>query len=122
MKLNPNCVLTAALFISLASSAQSGPHPSGTLMGRVADIAENVPITHAFVLIHGEGGNGDMRAEPDKAGKFRLTLAPGLYSIFVSAPGFAPYCKKIEIFDSRSTMFVARLGADNEHLQESRGD
>ena len=89
----------------------------GELRGDVADAAENAPIRDAFVLVHSGSGKGDVTAKLDDQGRFQLPLTAGTYDIFVSAEGFAPSCKKVEISVGRTTAFKGRLKPDVEHLQ-----
>jgi hypothetical protein len=94
--------------------------PQGQLIGDVADEAENALISKAFVLVH-----PDFQDQKDviikvSDGRFQLSLAPGLYDIFVASSGFAPACKVIEISQSHTTTFKPRLRPDNEHLQQNR--
>jgi hypothetical protein len=99
--------------------AQQSSSATGKLVGDVADAFEGVPIPGASVFVHGRDGAGDKRIAVGVKGGFELTLAPGLYDVFVAASGFAPMCKKLAIVAGRSVEFKARLRADDEHMQES---
>ena len=92
---------------------------NGNLMGNVADVIENAALPRAFVYIHGTGGNQNNVVKLDSTGKFVLSLAPGLYDVFVAADGFSPMCKKIRIDPGETTQFVAKLRADVEHAEQN---
>jgi hypothetical protein len=115
-------LLSAAflLFVTLAVFAQSRKEgQSGELRGSVADAAENAPIRYAVVLVRGGSGKKNVNAKVDERGRFGIVLAPGLYDVFVTADGFAPSCRKIEVSAGRIATFEARLKADTEHLEHS---
>ena len=92
----------------------------GVLTGVVADKAENGPIPYAFVYIHGayKKARIDSSIPIDNAGQFRISLAPGLYDVFVAAAGFAPTCTVISIRSGEVIRFEPRLGPDLEHSEK----
>jgi hypothetical protein len=92
----------------------------GVLTGVVADKAENAPIPYAFVYIHGayKKAHIDASIPIDNAGRFRISLAPGLYDVFVAAVGFAPTCAIVSIRSGEVTTFLPRLGPDLEHSEQ----
>ena len=121
MKIHVRFFLTIVLLLSLGLTilAQTQHHgQDGTLHGDVADIV-NVPIRNAFVLVHNDSGTGDVTPKLDEHGRFQLPLAPNLYDVFVAAPGFVPFCKRVQVSSDRATTFKARLKPDEEHLQQS---
>ena len=112
------CAGVFVLLLGLSMYAQMRKDAQGSeLRGDVADMAENAPIRDAFVLVHSGSGKGDTTAKLDEKGRFNVPLTPGLYDVFVTAEGFAPSCKKIEISTGHSTTFKVRLRPDAEHLQ-----
>jgi hypothetical protein len=92
------------LFLSLlgtllVSSAQSSPAPACPLHAQITD-EDGGAITHAFILIHSDYGTKlNQQVNLDLGGKFKIALRRGVYSLFVSSPGFAPLA---EIVDFRS--------------------
>lgn len=111
-------LLTGAVGLCLLPTAFSqgtSANERGVLKGNVVDTA-NGPISKAFVLVHRSGAD-DLNAHPDERGDFELRLAPGLYDIFVSADGFAPGCKRIEIKTSQVTKYRVKLQPDSKHMQ-----
>jgi hypothetical protein len=113
------CAMSA--FVSLtASPKQQRPNAAteGALVGTVADKVENAPIPHAFVYVHGGPRKADSVPPVDGLGRFQVSLAPGLYDVFVASPGFLPTCVVVSIESGKTTKYEPRLGADNEHLQQ----
>ena len=95
---------TLLLFLSLfatflASAAQSPSAPSCPLHAQITD-EDGGAITHAFVLIHSDYGTKfNQQVNLDSSGKFKIALRRGVYSLFVSSPGFVPLA---EIVNFRS--------------------
>jgi hypothetical protein len=89
----------------------------GSLKGRVTDVAENAGIQHAFLLLRHSGSHGITTVTTGKSGQFDQTLEPGLYDVFVTADGFVPVCKKLQITRGQTTAFNVKLKPDNDHLQ-----
>jgi len=82
-------VFAAGLLICFAALGQSQPQPNGVISGSVLD-QTGKPIQDAVVEVKSEPAGTPRSAISDAEGKFRvLDLAPGTYSIRVSAPGFA---------------------------------
>lgn len=109
--------LSTCLLISAGQTQTTGPK-TGVLLGDVADKAENAPIRYAFVYIHSQGRTGDTFPSLDGSGRFRVSLAPGLYAVFVAAAGFSPTCAVISVDADRTITFSPRLGPDLEHLEQ----
>jgi len=108
-------LIASALMIgSAATNAQVIPKvAAGKLTGQVANAAATTPIAKAFVLVHQPEGKKDFIVKVSN-GKFELSLAPGLYDVFVSASGFAPACKRIKISAGQSAGFNPRLQAESD--------
>jgi hypothetical protein len=112
-------VFSLVSFLCNAGFGQGLPRLSqGKLVGDVADKAENAPIPKAFVLIH-----PDFQDQKDVIikvvdSRFQLSLAPGLYDVFVASSGFAPSCKKIKVSEGHTTAFKPRLEPDSEHMEQ----
>jgi hypothetical protein len=83
----------------LVAAAQAAPVQTCALHAQITDEDGGV-ITRAFVLIHSDYGTKlNQQVSLDPSGKFKITLRRGLYSLFVSSPGFAPVA---QILDFRS--------------------
>jgi hypothetical protein len=78
-----------------------------TLSGAVRD-SEGAIISNAHLIVHFDPSgskrlNGttaikeDLISATDSGGRFSLELSPGFYDVFVTAPGFSPYCTKIRL-------------------------
>jgi len=77
------------------------------LRGKVVD-SERAPIGNVFVLAHSRTGDGP-HIRTDTAGYYEIQLPPGIYDVFVSAEGFSPACRKIEVNAHRMTRFDVTL-------------
>jgi hypothetical protein len=105
-------IVSLAVFLYIAARGPGVPRASeGKLIGDVADKAENTPIPKAFMLVHRPDGQKDVIVKVSD-GRFQLSLAPGLYDVFVAASGFAPSCKKMQISQGQTAVFKARLVPD----------
>lgn len=94
------------LYLRLAQS----PNQSG-IRGRIVDKFERAPIGNAFVLLQNrQAGDKDVRS--DGTGLYHIELLPGVYDVFVSAEGFSPACKKIEVDGHKITNFDVVLEAN----------
>jgi len=80
-------------------------HASG-VRGKV--VASNVPISNAYVLAHRNGGT-DVHVRTDAGGKYVMTLPLGIYDVFISADGFSPSSRKIEVTPDGMMVFDAAL-------------
>ena len=100
MRRRTTLLLFPSLFGTLlASAAQPPPAPSCPLHAQITD-EDGGAITRAFILIHSDYGTKlNQQVNLDPAGKFKIALRRGVYSLFVSSPGFAPLA---EIVDLRS--------------------
>jgi hypothetical protein len=92
----------ALVFLALAVSSDAA-----TLHGTVIDSQGAViPNSHIVVRWDSIGLDGvtenigtkeDTTATADQTGQFQLDLPPGVYDVFVTAPGFSPHCEKITV-------------------------
>jgi carboxypeptidase family protein len=101
------------------ASGLPGTVDTGTLSGEVADSVEGVPIPYAFVFTHNNISRRDNVLKLGTSGQFEVLLPPGVYSVFVAAPGFAPSCKAVAVVAGHVTKLSTRLSADAEHLEQS---
>jgi hypothetical protein len=97
----PRLVSTALILLPLCV-AQAQQH-SG-IRGRIIDRSE-APIGNSFVLVHNRQA-GDRSLLTDKTGIYDIELPPGIYDVFISAEGFSPACKKIEVKHKRAKFDV----------------
>jgi hypothetical protein len=78
---------------------------------------DGLPIHRAHVWIHEDKGRGNFSAIPDGAGHFSLHLPDGYYDVLFSAPGFAPFCKKIWVHDGKVITLEVHLGPEVDNAQ-----
>jgi hypothetical protein len=90
---------------------------NGRLIGTVTELPEGQPVTKAAIYIHSFRNEGDMTTKVDSQGKFVVSLAPGVYDIFVAAPVFAPTCKAIRILPGKTTDVSLKMDFDVENSE-----
>ena len=73
-----------AVFILLFSCVAVAQNHNGTIKGFVYDQKTGEPMIYTNVIV----GNGKTGVQTDNNGYFSLTLAPGSYTLFVTAVGF----------------------------------
>lgn len=112
------CGSPALLFTLLPSvqahSALSVPDPAATLNGTVSD-PSGAQLPGA--MIHLEGGPGEEDSTTDGEGRFSLLLKPGVYKLFVTAPGFQPFVRDNFTVGNKSLKplsIVLHIAASNE--------
>jgi hypothetical protein len=109
-----NCFLICLLLLSQAPQQPlPAAHDSG-LHGRVVDSYEHASIRNAYVLAHRNGnpdsqGNPDSHVRTDYNGKYAMALPEGIYDVFISADGFSPTSRKIEVTPDGMMIFDAAL-------------
>ncbi len=94
-------VLTVPL--SLGASGESGV--KGTLKDKFGAAVEKATVLIPTTPI--------LSTQSDKNGTFSIVVpAEGLYDVFVSAPGFAPTCSKIQVKNHHWATFSPTLNID----------
>lgn len=88
--------------------------PSG-VRGRIVYQQDHLPIRSGYVVAHPVSGNGesDKHTRGDPYGLYELQLLPGIYDVMISAEGYAPTCRKIEVTPDGMMMFNAALEASD---------
>ncbi len=111
-------VVCASLsYLVVPANAQSSVSDGGLVI-EVHDTAD-APISNAYVLLHNFFGARDPIIKNAGGGRFEVSLAPGLYDVFVGAKGFAPMCKAVRVEPGKSLHIPLRLHLDWEHMEES---
>jgi hypothetical protein len=77
----------------------------------------HAPIRNVYVLVH-RNGITDKAVHTDEGGKYSIELSPNLYDIFISADGFAPTCRKIEITPDGMMIFNPVLTASEVGMEQ----
>ena len=93
-----------------ASRAPSEQGPGGRasgVRGIVADWAR-VPIHNAYILVHRDESD-DVHSRTDADGKYAVPLKLGIYDVFISAKGFSPTSRKIEVTPDGMMVYDAVL-------------
>ena len=90
-------LLTAAAVVFVATllgttlKAAAQTAVDGAVAGTVVD-STDAAVSGAAVVVHSTATNADTKVTTDTSGYFRATrLVPGVYTVMVSAPGFASY-------------------------------
>jgi Carboxypeptidase regulatory-like domain len=89
------------------------------LSGTVVD-QQGAAIPNGRVTVHWDsaglddvkeniGIRDDKIATTDSTGDFSLDLPPGVYDIFVTAPGFSPHCEKLTLKAQEMHHYEVRL-------------
>ncbi len=89
------CLLTASPAGVFAYAAQSAPVRVGKLTGTVADPSGAV-VPRATIHAETEAGS-PQDAVSDAAGRFAFALAEGSYTVTISAQGFEPQTRTVEV-------------------------
>ena len=105
--------LTAIALLSAATHAQTPT--TGTLKVAVTDPAGAV-VTGVLIRIvywgrsdRGKTPEKDQAVYTDINGEFKFELAPGIYDVFVSDPGFAPAMKQVNVHAAKMVVFNVKL-------------
>ena len=115
-------IVSVAFVLSVAAFAHA---ENGTVKGRVVD-ATDYGIANARLFFHRDptgsvpsanvGAKQDGEVATDKDGNFEMSLPRGIYDVFVSAPAFSPYCKKIRV--KRGLELKVKLSVDQVTIKE----
>ena len=110
-------------FVWLVTSLLCAQNPGGTLRGTVQD-ATRARIASAMISLRPDGSSLTRSTSCDDRGEFRIDdLQPGIYSVLVSARGFADAAAKIPVAASgirditvamRPAMLQQSIGVDAE--------
>ena len=113
---------SVAFVLSVVAFAQA---EDDTVKGAVVD-ATDYAIANARVFFHRDptgsapstdvGAKQDGEVATDKNGNFEMRLPQGIYDVFVSAPAFSPYCKKIRV--KRGLELKIKLSLDQVTIKE----
>jgi hypothetical protein len=111
-------LLALSLFATpLVAAAQSAPAPTCALHAQITD-EDGGPITRAFVLIHSDYGTKlNQQVNLDPSGKFKISLRRGLYSLFVSSPGFVPIAEIVDFRSCKPLNLNLMLTIDPDHAE-----
>jgi hypothetical protein len=101
----------------LVAAAQSTPAPTCALHGQITD-EDGGAIARAFVFIHSDyGAKLNQQVNLDPEGKFKVSLRRGLYSLFVSSPGFVPVAETLDFRSCKPLNLNLMLTIDPDHTE-----
>jgi hypothetical protein len=101
----------------LLATAQSAPAPTCALHAQITD-EDGGPITRAFVFIHSDYGTKlNQQVNLDPGGKFKVSLHRGLYSLFVSSPGYVPVAETLDFRSCKPLNLNLMLTIDPDHTE-----
>ena len=106
--------------VEIQNRSPSNEQPSG-LRGRVIDKFERAPIHDAYVLVH-SSSEPDVHVRTDGDGKYSVELAPGIYDVLISADGFSPISRKVEVISRRMVDFGAVLEFNDLGMEQERAN
>jgi hypothetical protein len=90
------------------------------LSGRVTD-SHGVTISDAYLIVHWDASGSDiglnsnvglredLSVRLDKTGVYSVEVPSGFYDVFVSAPAFEPYCRKVRLRSGESQTLNPKL-------------
>jgi len=78
------------------------------VQGRVVGTVEHIPISNAYVVVHRDGAL-DAHVRTDGTGRFAMPLPVGIYDVFISADGFSPTSRKIQVMPDSVMTYDAAL-------------
>ncbi len=105
------------LFFTVPISGTGQTSQKGKLVVRVSIGDNNTTARDAFVYVKDYFGQSSTALSANQPGQFELSLAPGLYDVFVGEGSSLPMCKRVEIKSDHTKMYTAKLEADEDHLQ-----
>lgn len=113
----PIFALIVVIVAAVSAFSQTPTPRTGFITGRVTETSTGQPVA-AKISVAGRG-----ETKSDEKGDFRLEITPGVYSIQISADGFAPVViNSIDVTGGRDTvvnpMLVVTLTADVEVRSE----
>lgn len=108
------CFAAVALLVSAKTVSKE------KLSGRVTD-SHGVTISDAYLIVHWDpsgsdiglnsnvGLREDLSVRLDKTGVYSVEVPSGFYDVFVSAPAFEPYCRKVRLRSGESRTLNPKL-------------
>lgn len=57
---------------------------------------EGLPISEAYIVVHRDGA-ADAHVRTDSGGRYAMPLPIGVYDVFISADGFSPTSRKVQV-------------------------
>jgi hypothetical protein len=111
-------LLSLSLFgTPLVAAAQSAPAPTCALHAQVTD-EDGGPITRVFILIHSDYGTKlNQQVNLDPTGRLKISLRRGLYSLFVSSPGFVPIAQIVDLRSCKPLNLNLMMLIDSDHME-----
>jgi hypothetical protein len=105
------------LGMPLVAAAQAAPARTCALHAQITD-EDGGAITRAFVLIHSDYGTKlNQQVNLDSSGKFKITLRRGVYSLFVSSPGFVPVAEVVDFRSCKPLNLNLMMTIDPDHTE-----
>jgi hypothetical protein len=101
----------------LVAAAQSAPAPTCALHAQITD-EDGGAIARAYVLIHSDYGTKlNQQVNLDPTGKLKISLRRGLYSLFVSSPGFVPIAQIVDLRSCKPLNLNLMMLIDSDHME-----
>jgi uncharacterized membrane protein len=99
----------------LAATQPASEPASCPLHVQITD-EDGTALPKAFVFIHNERGT-NQQATPDRTGQVKASLRPGLYDLFVAAPGFVPTAQIVDLRSCKPQNLNLMMALDAEHTE-----
>jgi hypothetical protein len=98
---------------SLVAAQPASKPPVCSLHIQITD-EDGTALPKAFVYVHNERGT-NQQAALDRTGKVKASLRPGLYDLFVAAPGFTPVAQIVDLRSCKPQSLNLMMTLDTEH-------
>jgi hypothetical protein len=117
-------LLVIALMSTRMNQAAAQTVPGKVLVQGVVTDSAGALLTNAQLVVHWDASGAqaglktnvgipeDRFLKTDTHGAFDAEIPPGLYDIFVTAPGFSPDCRKIRLKPGENATFNSKLQTD----------
>jgi hypothetical protein len=96
------------------AAAQPASRPSACSLHLKITDEDGTALPKAFVYVHNDRGT-NQQANPDRTGQVKTSLRPGLYDLFVAAPGFTPMAQIVDLRSCKPQSLNLMMTFDAEH-------
>jgi hypothetical protein len=108
-------IYVGLLLLVTSLSLLSQPTRPGGLRGKVTG-NPNYPIRKAYILVH-RPGEADRSTFTDATGLYSIKLPERVYDVMISAEGYSPVCRKVQIEPDGMMIFDATLEPNTLGMQ-----
>jgi hypothetical protein len=110
-------VLPAILIMLFHPEIALAQHKSD-ISGSISFRGNGLPLTNAKVWVHEQSSTEIVSVPVSGSARFTSSLAEGYYDLFVTSPGFVPFCRKLWIRNGTPITLDIKLEYDFENAQD----